>query len=159
MGGGGQVPGENTRRRLLLLRAPALRLFAMATPGESLFAGAEAGEITATEFAAVGRGAETKFQDGPAGWIVILLGPGAELQAQTSRAAGITNRGKAPDGGFKTVLALTAAERKNSEQTPEALTESTNPGNAQLFRSALRTEDNGHRQTGTLSSCALCCLT
>ena len=83
----------------------------------------EAGEIAAAGRAAIGRGAKTQLNHGPAGRAIILLTPGGKFLAIAFWTAREFPGRRVPDASFPAGVAPAAAERGNSRQSPHPLRE------------------------------------
>ena len=86
------------------------------SPGVLFLTRAETGEIAAAGGAPVGSGAAAQQDYGPAGRVIVLFAPGAQILAVAARAAGEFPGSVGPDAGPPARTAPAAAQRINSEE-------------------------------------------
>ena len=86
-------------------------------PREFLLALLETRKVAAAEFAAIGRGAQSYEQTSAERWMVIVLGPGAQLHAEALGAPRIAPQREIEDESFKAMVTFAASERKQAEDT------------------------------------------
>ena len=113
-------------------------------PGESLLAGAKACEIAPASLAPVRGSPKPQLDDSALRGSVILLRPGAQFHAQTFRAARVGPGGQTPDAGQEAGVALFAPEGKNAGHGAKSLRKASQPRDADVSRTTLRTDREGH---------------
>lgn len=128
------------------------RLFSTASPRKPLFTGPKTGEIAPAEFTTVWGSAYPKKERGGPRWIVILLGPSAELNAQTLRAPGVTPSREIPYGCRETMVASTAPKRTEADRALHTLHERFDSRCPDVPCAALWTGSKRHQFTSTFRS-------
>jgi hypothetical protein len=139
-----RLANEPLSNPLELFFWPSVLLGASPPPGELLLAGTETDKVAAAKLAAIRRRAHPQLKNGPAGRVVILFGPRAQIAPQALRAARIAQREMIPDRGRIPVRALPATQRINAHDGCQPFAGAAQLRNPKLSRSALGTSAAGH---------------
>lgn len=102
---------------LRLLRTLRLGTPRPAPPRKPLLARTEACKVAAAKLTSIRRRAQSYEQASAKRWMVIVLGPGAQLHAETLGAPRIAPRLDIQERGFKAVVAVAASKREHAGDT------------------------------------------